>query len=65
MAWESRPAVDLTGYPTIKGMEGPCVMQNGRVLYYDNREGAYYDLRQDVYLTTEEYMETFTFSNRG
>jgi hypothetical protein len=65
MAWESSAPVDLTNYPPIPHMEGPLVMQNGRVLYYDNREGAYYDRRTDMYLTVEEYMETFTFSNRG
>lgn len=43
-------------YGPLDGCEGPLVLQSGRVVYYDNREGKYYDRRKDMYLTIEEYM---------
>lgn len=36
-----------------KGLEGPFNF-SGRVLYYDNKEGAYYDPLTDFYVTQEE-----------
>lgn len=36
-----------------KGLEGPF-SYTGRVLYYDPKEGAYYDPRSDFYLSNEE-----------
>ena len=36
-----------------KGLEGPFNF-SGRVLYYDPREGAYYDPRTDFYVSHEE-----------
>ncbi len=41
-------------YGPRKGLEGPFNF-NGRPLYYDPKEGAYYDPRTDFYLTYEEY----------
>ena len=35
------------------GLEGPFNF-SGRVLYYDNIEGAYYDPRSDFYVDQEE-----------
>lgn len=36
-----------------KGLEGPFNF-SGRVLYYDNKEGSYYDPLTDFYVTQEE-----------
>ena len=36
-----------------KGLEGPFNF-SGRVLYYDPKEGSYYDPRSDFYVSNEE-----------
>jgi len=41
-------------YPPIKGMEGPFGFKTGFILYYDRREGKYYDRKRDMYLSTRE-----------
>lgn len=38
----------------IEGMEGPWRMKNGRTVYYDPREGKYYDRGMDMYLGDQE-----------
>lgn len=40
-------------YGPRKGLEGPFSF-SGRVLYYDPKEGAYYDPRTDFYVSNEE-----------
>ena len=40
-------------YGPRKGLEGPFSF-SGRVLYYDNKEGQYYDPRSDFYVSDEE-----------
>ena len=40
-------------YGPRKGLEGPFNF-GGRVLYYDNKEGAYYDPRSDFYVEQDE-----------
>ena len=45
----TRP-IDPEKYPPIRGMEGPFSYRSGRVLYYDPREGRYYDRKTDMYL---------------
>ena len=40
-------------YGPRKGLEGPFNF-SGRVLYYDAREGQYYDPRTDFYVDQEE-----------
>lgn len=37
-----------------KGLEGPFTYANGRVLYYDPREGQYWDPTTDFYVPNEE-----------
>jgi len=41
-------------YGARKGLEGPFTYPSGRVLYYDPKEGAYWDPRTDFYLSHEE-----------
>jgi len=40
-------------YSPRKGLEGPFNF-SGRVLYYDNAEGAYYDPTTDFYMEQDE-----------
>ena len=40
-------------YGPRPGLEGPFNF-SGRVLYYDNKEGAYWDPRTDFYMSQEE-----------
>ena len=40
-------------YGPRKGLEGPFNF-SGRVLYYDNKEGAYYDPTTDFYMEQSE-----------
>ena len=54
-----------TKYGPRKGLEGPFNF-SGRVLYYDNIEGAYYDPTTDFYveqsemdIINESFMERF------
>jgi hypothetical protein len=42
-----------TKYGPRRGLEGPFNF-SGRVLYYDNKEGQYYDPRTDFYVEQEE-----------
>ena len=43
----------LENYGPRKGLEGPFNFL-GRPLYYDPKEGAYYDPRTDFYVSNEE-----------
>ena len=40
-----------------KGLEGPFYYANGRVLYYDPREGDYWDPTTDYYVPRDEIWE--------
>jgi hypothetical protein len=42
------------GHGPRKGLEGPFVYANGRVLYYDAREGRYWDPATDFYVEQQE-----------
>ena len=44
------------GYGPRKGLEGPFNFM-GRVLYYDPREGQYWDPRTDFYVPHDEFQE--------
>lgn len=46
----------MQGYEPRKGLEGPFNF-NGRVLYYDPREGKYWDPKTDFYVSHSEYFE--------
>lgn len=41
-------------YSARTGLEGPFHYPNGRVLYYDAREGEYWDPRTDFYVPRDE-----------
>jgi hypothetical protein len=44
-------------YGPRKGLEGPFHYPNGQVLYYDVREGQYYDPTTDFYVPRDEVAE--------
>jgi hypothetical protein len=43
-----------TKWQPRKGLEGPFFYTTGRVLYYDPKEGKYYDPLTDYYVDQEE-----------
>ncbi len=47
----------LQGYVKRHGLEGPFAYPNGRVLYYDPKEGRYWDPKTDFYLEADEVDE--------
>jgi hypothetical protein len=49
------PAMDRERYTEIKGLEGPFMTRSSKVVYYDPKEGKYYDRDIDMYLTHQEY----------
>ncbi len=50
--------IDPNEYPPIRGMEGPFRFRDGRVLYYDPREGKYYDSKSDMYVPNDDLPES-------
>jgi hypothetical protein len=44
-------------YGPRKGLEGPFHYPNGQVLYYDVKQGAYYDPSTDFYVADEDVAE--------
>ena len=49
------PPMDKERYTEIPGLEGPFTTLSGKVVYYDPKEGAYYDRDSDMYLSNDEY----------
>jgi hypothetical protein len=54
MARGRRTPFDKTEYPPIRGMEGPFRYKSGAILYYDPKEGKYYDRGKDMYLSHKD-----------
>lgn len=48
----------MKGYGPRKGLEGPFNF-GGRVVYYDPKEGRYWDPRTDFYLSNEESLQMY------
>ena len=55
MGYKVVDTIDMmrTKYGPRKGLEGPFNF-SGRVLYYDNKEGAYWDPRTDFYVPNDD-----------
>ena len=51
------PPIDREKYQERDGLEGPFRLANSKVVYYDPREGSYYDPDTDMYIPYEEYIE--------
>ena len=49
------PDIDRSRYTEMPGMEGPFQTRAGKVIYYDPKEGAYYDRDTDMYMTYDEF----------
>jgi hypothetical protein len=51
------PNIDRERYTDMsdQGLEGPFRMKNGQVLYYDPKEGKYYNRDTDMYVDYDEY----------
>ena len=50
------PAMDPK-YVERKGLEGPFTTLSGKVVYYDPKEGKYYDPDTDIYLSYDEFQQ--------
>jgi hypothetical protein len=44
-------------YVARKGLEGPFTTLSGKVVYYDPKEGKYYDPDTDIYLSYDEFQQ--------
>jgi len=51
------PPMDRERYQEREGLEGPFPLRSGKVVYYDPKEGMYYDPDTDYYLSYDEYMQ--------
>ena len=51
------PPMDTDKYPEMPGLEGPFTLMSGKVVYYDPKEGAYYDKDTDMYMTYDEFQQ--------
>jgi len=49
------PPIDSERYTERKGLEGPMRARNGKVVYYDPKEGQYYDPDTDIYISNDEW----------
>jgi hypothetical protein len=54
--YKTLPPIDRERYTDIKGLEGPFRFKSGKVLYYDPKEGKYYDRDTDMYLSDKEFL---------
>ena len=54
MARFRMPRLDQDRYTPLSGMEGPFQFKGGEILYYDPREGKYYDRDADMYLSDRD-----------
>jgi hypothetical protein len=51
----SMPQIDREKYTDLPGLEGPFMLRSGKVVYYDPKEGKYYDRERDMYMDYDEY----------
>tara|TARA_Y100000022_G_scaffold199938_1_gene213693 strand:+ start:158 stop:1012 length:855 start_codon:yes stop_codon:yes gene_type:complete len=49
------PGIDKEKYQSRDGLEGPFSTLSGKVVYYDPKEGKYYDPDTDMYMSYEEF----------
>ena len=51
------PDIDRERYTSLEhaGLEGPFRLPSGKVVYYDTKEGKYYDRDSDIYLSNDDY----------
>ena len=49
------PAMDKEKYQARSGLEGPFSTLSGKVVYYDPKEGSYYDPDTDMYISYDDF----------
>ena len=49
------PGIDKERYQERPGLEGPFHTESGKVVYYDKREGKYYDPDSDFYISHDDW----------
>ena len=49
------PPMDKEKYQARNGLEGPFSTLSGKVVYYDPKEGSYYDPDTDMYISYDEF----------
>lgn len=61
MGFYSVPPIDRDRYTDLsaEGLEGPFVFMTGKVLYYDPREGKYWDRDTDFYVSNKEMLDHY------
>jgi hypothetical protein len=67
MGYTVLPNIDRTIYTDLsdQGLEGPFVFPTGAVLYYDPREGRYYDRRTDMYISNKDMLFHYELVDAG
>lgn len=55
--WAILPPIDKEKYQARDGLEGPFQTKSGKVVYYDPKEGSYYDPDTDMYMSYDEWKE--------
>jgi len=50
------PSIDKERYKEREGLEGPFRAKNGKVYYYDPKEGKNYDPDTDLYISDDDFM---------
>ena len=55
--YKTMPPIDHERYSARPGLEGPMMTRSGKVLYYDPKEGKYYDSDTDMYLSYDEFQK--------
>ena len=53
--WSELPPINREKYQSRDGLEGPIQTKSGKVVYYDPKEGKYYDPNTDMYMSYEEW----------
>lgn len=51
------PPMDKEKYQARSGLEGPFSTLSGKVVYYDPKEGKYYDPDTDMYMSYDEFQK--------
>lgn len=57
IADKSQTDIMRSKYGQRVGLEGPFLFANGRVLYYDAKQGQYWDPTTDFYVANSEVAE--------
>ncbi len=53
--YEVLPSIDRDKYQERPGLEGPFQTRSGKVVYYDPKEGSYYDPTSDMYISYDDW----------